>query len=233
MDSHEILMELETIPYRYESLMSLIGILQQFVTGQVEFIGEPEDSFTDALYEIKVAMEKNNNRLTRDYLTEKRCSKRTRYPNLLELHDYHPYRERAMCDHAGIESELLRAVLYEGEPLDIAESRGLARLYECPVGVILHHETIMLNMGRRRHIAMAANVCVLYIQLQHMSQDGNQDAGKYLGYAERRFMRFLEAVRYDRLSYCHYLGEREELSQYVSFATLKPKRRGLLRERVM
>lgn len=42
----------------------------------------------------------------------------------------------------------------------------------------------MLDMGRRRHSAMSAGVCALYIQLRHMAQDGNQDAVKYLGFAE-------------------------------------------------
>ncbi len=42
----------------------------------------------------------------------------TRYPNLAELYDYHPYREPAMCDHAGIEMELLYAVLHNGMPCE-------------------------------------------------------------------------------------------------------------------
>ena len=151
----------------------------------------------------------------------------TRYPNLLELHRYHPYGEPAMCGHAGIEPELLHAVLYDGEPLEHAEIMGLARLYGCPAGVLLHRRTIMLDMGRRRHRAMAEEVCALYAGLQHMADAGNQDAGKYQGYAEERFRRFQEAVGHDRLSYCHNLGMRERLSRYIGFATPKPGRRQL------
>lgn len=63
MDSHEILMKLDYIHYRYERLTSLIGILQQFVAEQVDIAGAPERSLNDALYEIELGMDENNNRL--------------------------------------------------------------------------------------------------------------------------------------------------------------------------
>lgn len=56
MDKHEILMKLDYIHYRYERLTSLIGILQQFVSEQVDIAGAPEDSLTNALYEIELGM---------------------------------------------------------------------------------------------------------------------------------------------------------------------------------
>jgi hypothetical protein len=63
MEKHEILMELENIQYKYERLTSLIGILQQFVAEQVDIAGAPERSLNDALYEIELGMDENNNRL--------------------------------------------------------------------------------------------------------------------------------------------------------------------------
>ena len=133
-----------------------------------------------------------------------------------------------MCDHAGIEPELLHIVLYDGELLEPAEISGLARLYGCPVGVLKCPKVIMLEMGRRKHSAMAAEVCSLYIRLKHMAQDDkNADAEKYMGYAEWRLQGFLEAVKYDRLSYCHCLGAKERFLQYIRFATPQPKRRAL------
>lgn len=60
----------------------------------------------------------------------------TKYPNLLELNKYHPYRWPVVCDHAGIEPELLQAVLEEGEPLLPAELLGIARLYGVPIGLL-------------------------------------------------------------------------------------------------
>lgn len=63
MDNHEILMKLNYIHYRYERLTSLIGILQQFVAEQVDITGAPERSLNDALYEIEIGMDANNERL--------------------------------------------------------------------------------------------------------------------------------------------------------------------------
>ena len=150
----------------------------------------------------------------------------TRYPNLLELHRYHPYGEPAICGHGEIEPELLRAVLEDGEPLLPAEIGGIARLYGVPRGLLECRKAVMLDMGRRRHAAMAVKECVSHIQLQHMAQDGNQDAVKYLAFAEWRMERFLDAVRHNSLSYCHYLGIKKVLLDYISFSTPRPKRRG-------
>lgn len=63
MDNHEILVKLDYIHYRYERLTSLIGILQQFVSEQIDIAGAPERSLNDALYEIELGMEENNNQL--------------------------------------------------------------------------------------------------------------------------------------------------------------------------
>lgn len=63
MNEHKILMELDGIHYKYERLTSLIGILQQFVAEQVDIAGAPEDSLNNALYEIELGLEENNNRL--------------------------------------------------------------------------------------------------------------------------------------------------------------------------
>lgn len=130
-----------------------------------------------------------------------------------------------MCNHAGIEPELLQAVLEDGELLLQVEIRGLARLYDVSSGLLECPRVVMLNMARRRHSAMAAEMCVLYIQLRHMALDGNQEAVKYQGFNEWRIERFLKAVRHNKLSYCHYLGMKEFLLQYISFSTPRHKRR--------
>lgn len=62
-DKNEILTELDFIHYKYKRLTSLIDILQQFVAEQIDIAGAPEDSLTNALYEIKLGMDENNNRL--------------------------------------------------------------------------------------------------------------------------------------------------------------------------
>ncbi len=151
----------------------------------------------------------------------------TRYPNLAELYDYHPYREPAMCDHAGIEMELLYAVLHNGEPLEYGELLGLARLYGCPVSVLACPKVIMLDPGRLRHRKMIAQVDNLYLWLKCMAREGNQAAKRWLKLADWLQQRFMRAVHTNSLSYGHYFGVREQLLQYISFSTPSPKRRGL------
>nr|WP_321153043.1 hypothetical protein [uncultured Acetatifactor sp.] len=151
----------------------------------------------------------------------------TRYPNLLELCRHHPYGEPCVCDHARIEPELLRAVLEDGELLLPAEIGGISRLYGVPHGLLECRRAAMLDMGRWRHRKLVAKIDALYVMLKCMAREGNQEAGKYLQWADRELQRFLEAAYRNRLSYGHYLGTREQLSQYIRFAAPRPKRRGM------
>lgn len=69
MDEH--LMELDDIHYRYERLTSLIGILQLMTAEMIDVAGVPEDSLSNALYEIELEMEENNNRLKEFFFERK------------------------------------------------------------------------------------------------------------------------------------------------------------------
>lgn len=153
----------------------------------------------------------------------------TGYPNLQELITWHPYGEPVICDHARIEPELLHAALEGKEGLTQIEVIAIARLYGCPASVISCPNLVKLDAGRLRHKKMFREVCCIYFELKRMSREGNRDAEKYLGWAEREYQMFLAAAYGDGLTYGHYLGIKERLSQYVSFATPKPKRRGLAR----
>lgn len=152
----------------------------------------------------------------------------TKYPNLSELLKYHPYGDKTACYHAEIEPELLDAVMNDGEPLEHIEIIRLSRLYQCPVGVLTHHKIIMLDWNKWKHKKMIEKVHNLYMQLLYMAKcKGNLEAKKYLEYADRENQKFLDAAWENRLSYGHYLGAYEQLSQYVRFSTPEPKRRGL------
>lgn len=63
-------LELEDIHYKYERLVSLIGILQMYVAEVVEVAGEPAGNLHNALFEIELEMDKNNERL-KSLLTQK------------------------------------------------------------------------------------------------------------------------------------------------------------------
>lgn len=153
----------------------------------------------------------------------------TKYPNLLELHKYHPYGDPALCDYAGIEPELLHAVLEDGETLLPEEIGGAARLYRVPSSLLKCRKVSMLDMKKRRHWKLVGEIDALYVKLKCMAREGNQKAEKYLEWADPEHQRFLKAAYRNKLSYCHYLGIKEQLSQYISFSTPKPKRRGLLK----
>lgn len=60
MKMNELLLELDCICYKYERLESLIGILQMYVSEVVEVSGEPEDSLSNALFEIEAGMNRVN-----------------------------------------------------------------------------------------------------------------------------------------------------------------------------
>lgn len=60
MKMNELLLELDCIHYKYERLESLIGILQMYVSEVVEVSGEPEDSLSNALFEIEAGMNRAN-----------------------------------------------------------------------------------------------------------------------------------------------------------------------------
>ena len=53
-------LELENIHYKYERLTSLIGILQMFTAEIVEIAGAPSNSLNDALFEIELELQENN-----------------------------------------------------------------------------------------------------------------------------------------------------------------------------
>ncbi len=56
-------LELEDIHYKYKRLTSLIAILQMFTAEIVEVAGALADSLTNALFEIELEMQENNDKL--------------------------------------------------------------------------------------------------------------------------------------------------------------------------
>lgn len=154
----------------------------------------------------------------------------TKYPNLVELLRYYPCGTPAVCDHAEIEPELLEAVLDGTEELMPVEIMRLSRLYECPVGVLNHPEVIMLDMGRMKHQRMMKEIVSIHTQLQTMAAGGTQKAKEYLDLDRWSYQNFLRAIYENKLSYCHYLGKKEELQHYVRWSEPEPRRRGLRRK---
>lgn len=98
-----------------------------------------------------------------------------RYPNLVEIHGGMP------TDYfAEVTKELMLAVFRGEEDLTLEEICRIARYNGIPLSVLTCPKVIMLDMGRRRHRKMVAEVDNLYIRLKCMARDGNQEAEKYL-----------------------------------------------------
>lgn len=154
----------------------------------------------------------------------------TKYPNLAELLRYYPCGTPTVCDHAGIEPELLEAVLGGSEVLTPVEIVELARLYGCSVGILSHPTVIMLDMDRLKHKRMAQEIDCIYMRLMAMGGDGNLKAEKYLELDRWSYQDFLRAIHENKLSYCHYLGKKKELLNYVRWSEPEPRRRGLRRK---
>lgn len=63
MKDHNFYSELDEIRFTYERLTSLISLLQQLAAEVIEAAGVPEDSLSNALYEIELGMYRNNEAL--------------------------------------------------------------------------------------------------------------------------------------------------------------------------
>lgn len=88
-----------------------------------------------------------------------------RYPNLLEVVNWHICGKPAIADHAGVTRELLEAVLCENEELTHDEMIGISRLVEIPVNVLELPELVLMNCNKFQH---KAKIMDLYEDFAHI-----------------------------------------------------------------
>lgn len=74
----------------------------------------------------------------------------TRYPNLFAEWAASPYHLWVLWDHAGVERNVMKAVLYDGEELLAGEAFGLSRLFNVS-GDYLFSQGLNLIAGERLH----------------------------------------------------------------------------------
>lgn len=150
--------------------------------------------------------------------------KKYKYPNLIEV-------QKQSCLYIGyfanVTEELVLAAFRGEEELTIDEIQKVARYNNIPLSVLMCPKVIMLDMNRIRHRKMVVEVNNLYIQLKCMAREGNKEAETHLESADRENQYFLKAAHNNRLSYIHYLGARQQLLDYISFAMPKPQKRGI------
>ncbi len=191
--------------------------------------GHSRKSYTKHRYIVAYFLAEGKKKIMDAYLQflrEERAGlyKGYRYPNLIEV-------RKQGCLYieifANVTRELLLAAFRGEEKLTDDEIRRVARYNGIPYSVLACPKVIMLDMGRWRHRKMVAEVNDLYILLKCMAQQGNQKAAEYLHGAEWEYQKLMEAVHDNKLSYIHYLGAKRQLSDYILFATPKPKARGI------
>ncbi len=160
------------------------------------------------------------------FLREERAGlyKGHKYPNLIEV-------QKQSCLYVGyfanVTNELVLAAFRGEEELTDDEIRRVARYNGIPYSVLTCPKVIMLDMSRRKHRKMVVEVDNLFIRLKCMAGEGNQEAEKYLEWADREDQKFLKAAHGNKLSYVHYLGAKKQLQDYILFATPKPEKRGI------
>lgn len=147
-----------------------------------------------------------------------------KYPNLIEV-------QKQSCLYVGyfanVTDELVLAAFRGEEELTAGEIWRVACYNGIPYSVLTCPKVIMLDMSRRRNRKMIAEVNNLFIRLKCMAREGNQKAAGYLECADRECQKFLKVAHDNKLSYIHYLGAKRHLSDYISFATPKPTKRGI------
>ena len=147
-----------------------------------------------------------------------------KYPNLIEV-------QKQSCLYIGhfanVTDELVLAAFRGEEELTADEIWKVAYYNGIPLSVLTCPKVIMLDTGRWRHRKMVAEVDNLCILLKCMAREGNQEAEKYLKWADRENQDFLKAAHDNKLSYIHYLGAKKQISNFILFAKPKPTKRGI------
>lgn len=126
------------------------------------------------------------------------------YPNLVELHRFHPYSDCTMAEHAGVTEDLFLAVLRGEDDLTYSEFYRLSQLVNIPVSILCSPSVTMLDPGEPDHSMMA--------------EEALSAAEDVLDFIETKWDRqLIDRFRTDfyagRASYMQYLGAMEIVSQ--------------------
>ncbi len=151
-----------------------------------------------------------------------------KYPNLVEVRK----QDRLYIEQfANITSELLFAAFRGEEELTGDEIWQVARYNGIPLSVLTCPKLIMLDWNRIRHRRMIAEVDKLCIRLKCMAREGNQEAEKWVKYADSTNQKFLRAASNNTLTYIHYLSAKREISDFILFSTPSTPKRGITNRR--
>lgn len=129
--------------------------------------------------------------------------KGSRYPNLVEVIDWHICGKPAIADHAGITGELLDAVLNGKEELTHDEMRGISCLTDIPVGVLERPELVLMDSNKFQHVMKVMDLVDSLDYIKRLRTVKGRGEDIELKVAERKLNTYL---RYFKLGDGSYVG---------------------------
>lgn len=141
-----------------------------------------------------------------------------KYPNLTELVKYHPYHISTFAGFANITVELLEKVLDGEEELQALETFQICKYTGVPCSVLFNHRLIILSKNNRKHRAMIDDLHKKLYEVWEYEKKGYQYAITYMRYGRIRLVNMqLDFQNGKTVTYCRYLGIKEEINQILGF----------------
>ena len=149
-------------------------------------------------------------------MNEKATEKYGRYPNLTELVENHPYHFDTFKNFANVTAELFKEVLYGDEELTREELLNICRYTNTPYPVLHNPKLITLDSGRMRHQQMMDELKQTVHEMENLEDKCGYEISVQV--AAIHFERMEDDFHRERqISYCRYLGVRQEILDVFSF----------------
>lgn len=134
--------------------------------------------------------------------------------NLEELIKYHTYHVSTFAKFADVTTDLLEAAMREEGELTIMELSKISHYAAVPLGVLTCPKLIMLRRDRYRHCQMIQALHKKLYLIYETSRNGSKAAEFYMKYRRGALVSLLlDFQNLKTVSYCRYLGVKEEIDQ--------------------
>lgn len=138
----------------------------------------------------------------------------SKYPNLVELNNYHPYHYTTLANFAEVTKELYLEALRGNKELTREELVRISRYMQVPVGVLASRKLIMMDKDNRKHQRMIQDLEPALYSIWEAEKAGSKEAGYFMRGRGRMELVNLElAFQRGEASYCRYLGVKENIEQ--------------------
>lgn len=135
--------------------------------------------------------------------------KGSRYPNLVEVIDWHICGKPAIADHAGVTGELLDAALNGKEELTDAEMRKISNLKDIPVGVLERPELVLMDSNKFQHVMKVMDLVDSFNYIKRLRTVKGHGEDIEIKAAERKLNTYLRYFKMGDGSYVGYKAVRK------------------------